>query len=80
MYNLKNENYSKFLAQNIENENVDTVGEVSDSDNGNSIEVQDSVDNLILNSRNDKTFSQCSAAGNIYSEEELNDGLQELNG
>ena len=76
----KDESYKKFLAQNTENSDINEVSEISDSDNIDSIEIQDSVDNVILSSRNDKTFDQCSSAGDIYSEDELNEWLQELNG
>ena len=71
---------NKFLAQNVENEYIDEINEVSDSNVVDSIEVQDSIDYSLVSSRNDKTFAQCSSAGNIYSEEELNENLQELNG
>lgn len=76
----KNEINNKFLAQNTENEDIADVDATSDSDDMDSIEVQDSVDSTVLSSKNDKTFQQCSSAGNIYSDEELNENLQELNG
>ena len=76
----KNDNYAKFLAQNTENENINTVDEVSDSDSIDSVELQDSVDSIVLSSRNDKTFAQCASAGNVYSDEELNENLQALDG
>ena len=76
----KNKTNNKLLAQNVENEDIDNVDTVSDSNNNDSIEVQDSVDSTILSSRDDKTFEQCSSAGNIYSDEELNENLQELGG
>jgi hypothetical protein len=69
----KNKDYSSFLAQNIENEEVDDGDGVSDSDVINSLDEQELVDTSKLNLRNDKTFAQCSAAGDIYSEEELNE-------
>ena len=76
----KNEINNKFLAQNTENEDIADVDATSDSDDMDSIEVQDSVDSTVLSSKNNKTFQQCSSAGNIYSDEELNENLQELNG
>ena len=76
----KNEISNKFLAQNTENENADYINEVSDSDNIDSAEIQSSIDNAVLSSKNDKTFAQCSSAGNIYSEAELNENLQVLDG
>jgi hypothetical protein len=45
-----------------------------------SINEQNIIDKTIINSKNDKDFKQCSSAGNIYSEDELYEGLQELNG
>lgn len=78
--NNKDSNYSKFLAQNTEDENLDVIKEITDSDIISSIEIQDSMDNSILNSRNDKTFAQCSAAGDIYSDDELNEWLEEIIG
>ena len=76
----KDVNTNKFLAQNVEIEEINDENEISDSDTVNSIEEQDKVDSLNLSSRNDKNFNQCSSAGNIYSEDELNEWLQELNG
>ena len=76
----KNEINNKFLAQNTENENINNIDAITDSDDIGSIEVQDSVDSAILSSKNDKTFEQCSSAGNIYSDEELNENLQVLDG
>ena len=70
----KKENSIKFLAQNLADE------EISDSDMIDSLEEQDEIDESILISRNDKTFQQCSNIGNSYSEKELNEDLQELNG
>jgi hypothetical protein len=67
-------------VQNTDNENIDVAEKASDSENVDSVEIQDSIDGVLLNSINDKTFEQCSSAGNIYSEEELNENLQELNG
>ena len=67
----KNKNTYRFLAQN----------EItSDSDNTDSLDEQDEIDTSILNSRTDQTFKQCSSNGNIYSDEELNENLQTLNG
>jgi hypothetical protein len=76
----KDEDSGKFLAQNIEIEELIDSNEVSDSDISNSIEQQNKIDISNLNSRNDKTFRQCSNAGDIYSDDELNEDLQELNG
>jgi len=67
-----------FLAQNTLEE--DTSNELIDSNTVDSIDEQNIVDNLTLNSRDDKTFSQCTTDGAIYSDEELNENLQELNG
>ena len=69
----KDANTNKFLAQNVEIEEINDENEISDSDTVNSIEEQDKVDSLNLSSRNDKNFNQCSSAGNIYSEDELNE-------
>ena len=70
----------KYLAQNTTAEDIKLDSEISDSDIINSLDAQDEVDNSILNSRNDKTFKQCSSAGNIYSDKELSENLQELIG
>ena len=75
----KKTNVNRFLAQNTGNENVGNMNEVSDSD-GVSIDIQESVDNAILSTKNEKNFAQCLSVGNIYSEEELNENLQELKG
>ena len=75
----KNEDYKNFLAQNIENEEINDENEITDSNNVSSLDEQDEIDISTLNLRNDKTFSQCSSAWNIYSEEELSEWLQELN-
>ena len=58
---------NKFLAQNTD-------------DTADSLTVQDEIDNSNLSSRNDQTFQQCSSDGNIYSDEELNEWLQEIVG
>jgi hypothetical protein len=71
----KEDNSHKFLAQNTQTEELNTIDEVMSS-----IDEQNEVDSLTLSSRNDKTFQQCSSIGNIYSDEELNEDLQELNG
>ena len=80
----KDENTNKFLAQNDSTEEVSLANEISDeisdSEPVSSIDEQNEIDNSILSSRNDKSFQQCSSAGNIYSEKELNENLQELNG
>jgi hypothetical protein len=68
----KKETSNKFLAQNAEVE-VITSDNVSDSDNVDSLDEQNKIDTTALTVRNDKTFSQCSAAGDIYSEDELNE-------
>ena len=74
----KRDKYRNFLVQNtIDEKNLD-VNEVSDSNDINSIEEQNKIDNSALSSRNDKSFVQCSSVGNIYSKEELNEGLQEI--
>ncbi|MBO7095310.1 hypothetical protein J6V86_03960 [bacterium] len=76
----KNTTTNKFLAQNIESD-VDTLDEVLDSVVIDSVTEQNEVDNIyMLNSRNDQTFQQCSAAGDVYSDEELNENLQEIVG
>ena len=69
---------NKFLAQNTENDSITDVDKVSDSDDIDSIEKQNEIDNSNLNLRNDKSFYQCSTAGNIYSEDELNEWLQTI--
>ena len=82
----KNDDTYKFLAQNSEVdqnsevEKMDNENEISDSESVDSLDAQDKLDSLISNSRDDKNFQQCSSAGNIYSSEELNEWLQELNG
>jgi hypothetical protein len=54
----KRNDSSKFLAQNADD---------------HSIEVQNSIDSTAIKTRNDKSFSQCSSAGDIYSDEELSE-------
>jgi hypothetical protein len=76
----KRDNYSNFLVQNTVGEENLEVNEVSDSDEIDSIGEQNEIDNSALSSRDDKNFVQCSSAGNIYSEEELNEGLQQIVG
>ena len=71
-------NYNKFLAQNIKDEENFGVGEVSDSDDVDSMEEQNEIDNSILNTKKQQYFYQCSSAWNIYSDEELNQWLQEI--
>jgi hypothetical protein len=81
MSNDKDEDYNKFLVQNTENEDINNVNGISDSEDTDSLEIQNSVDSLILSSKtSQKTFEQCSSAGNIYSDEELSENLQEING
>ena len=45
-----------------------------------SLEEQSIIDESIVNSRENLTFNQCSSEGNIYSESELNEWLQEIIG
>ena len=78
--NNKVKDYNKFLVQNTGDEETTGINEISDSELMNSIEQQDKIDNSALALRSDKTFIQCSSAGNIYSREELNEGLQEIIG
>jgi hypothetical protein len=52
---------------------MDNSNAVSDSNIPDSLDEQNGLDSSVLNSRNDKTFAQCSSAGDIYSEEELNE-------
>ena len=67
----------KFLAQNSEIQwNNDVLLDTID----NSLEWQAAVDSSILNEKKWQDFSQCSSAGDIYSEDELNEWLQELEG
>ncbi|MBQ5945737.1 hypothetical protein IJL65_05175 [bacterium] len=78
--NAKTKNdYDKFLTQNTVIDETDN-DQISDSDIADSLDEQNEIDNSVLNTRNDKTFQQCSSAGNIYSDEELNENLQELKG
>jgi hypothetical protein len=67
---IKDYDTKRFLAQNAEVEEINNESEISDSDNINSLETQNEIDSLILDSRNDKNFNQCS---DIYSEDELNE-------
>ena len=69
----KKDNTNEFLAQNTESEEIN-------NEIVSSISEQNIIDKTIINSRNDKDFKQCSSAGNIYSEDELYEDLQELNG
>ncbi len=68
-----------FLAQNTETDEI-YASTISDYDSIESIEEQNTIDISNLNSRDDKSFTQCSSAWDIYSEDELNEWLQELNG
>lgn len=61
----KRNDSSKFLAQNADDD---------------SIEVQNSIDSTVIKARNDKSFSQCSSAGDIYSDKELSEWLYEIVG
>ena len=74
------EDTNNFLAQNNSDEESSLTGGVSDTESISSVNEQDEIDNSILVSKNDKSFQQCSSAGNIYSENELNENLQELIG
>ena len=74
----KKETSKHFLTQNTLEE--DTFNELIDSNTVDSIDEQNIVDSITLNSKDDKTFSQCTTDGDIYSDEELNENLQELNG
>ena len=76
----ENDDTNKFLVQNTETEEMNNETEISDSNTVDSIDEQNKIDVSALNSRNDKNFNQCSSAGDIYSEDELNEWLQELNG
>ena len=76
----KKHDYSKYLVQNTEDNKTLNQDEISDSELVSSVEQQDVIDTSTLNSRNDKTFAQCSSAGDIYSEDELNEWLQEIVG
>lgn len=75
--NEKND-YNKFLAQNIENDKILNSENSPDYELISSIEQQDKINNFTLNSKRNKTFNQCASAGNIYSEEELNEWIQEV--
>ena len=74
----KNKSYSNFLVQNTWDE--ENINGVPDSDNINTVEEQNEIDNSALSWRNNKTFLQCSSAGDIYSEDELNENLQSIVG
>ena len=67
-------NTNRFLAQN------EITGDISDSNVTDSLDEQDELDTSVLNLKDDQTFQQCSSAGNIYSDDELNENLQELKG
>jgi hypothetical protein len=69
----KNDDTNKFLVQNTETEEMNNETEISDSNTVDSIDEQNKIDVSALNSRNDKNFNQCSSAGDIYSEDELNE-------
>ena len=66
---------NKLLAQNMSSIASDNV---SDSEIVTDIEIQDLIDENSITIKNEKNFAQCSAAGNIYSEDELNEDLQEI--
>ena len=46
--------------------------------NENVTETQNNIDLVALSQKDNQTFAQCSAVGNIYSEEELSQDLQEI--
>jgi hypothetical protein len=67
-------NNNRFLAQNV------ITPDTSDSNITDSLDEQDEFDASVLNLKNDKLFEQCLSVGNIYSDDELNENLQELKG
>lgn len=69
---------NKFLVQNTGTGASDFISDLENPEN--LMNYQDSIDSSNLNLREDKTFVQCSSAWNIYSEDELNDGLQKIVG
>ena len=69
---------NKFLAQIMGIENIDEINQVSDTDTINSIEEQNDIDISSLNPKKDESFGQCYSNGNIYSEDELNEWLQQI--
>ena len=77
---VKHENTHTLLAQNTTNEEVNIDSEISNSEVMSSLAEQDGIDSSILDSKHDETFKQCSSIGNIYSEEELAENLQTLDG
>ena len=75
-----NKNNNKFLAQNSEYEEVVINDETLDSDLVDSLNEQDEIDESILSLKNNRTFQQCISVGDIYSDEELNENLQQITG
>ncbi len=74
----KAETPNKLLAQNSE---VQWDSEIPLDTNSNiSLEWQDLIDSSVLTTKKWQDFSQCSAAGDIYSEKELNEWLEEIVG
>ena len=71
--NNKEDTYDEFLVQNTEDYETSASNEVSDVEILNTIEQQDVINGSALNSKSNKTFAQCSSAGDIYSEDELNE-------
>jgi len=67
-----NNNTNKFLVQNV------LSGDISDSNVTDSLDEQNELDTTVLYLKDDKTFQQCSSAGNIYSDDELNENLQQI--
>ena len=65
-----------FLAQNIP-EDINYLNDNSYYSSPYSTNIQDSIDSSFIDSKNNKNFSQCMTAGDIYSEDELNADLQE---
>ena len=74
------ENNKQFLAQNTKIEDVNNKDNVLDSNTIDSIDEQNLIDALEVDSKHDQTFSQCSSAGDIYSDDELNENLQSIVG
>ena len=81
---LHKEDSDLFLAQNTWDqdwrEKIGVLDVATDSSNVDGIASQDYIDTYVLNSKNDQTFSQCTSAGNVYSESELNKDLKQIIG
>ena len=69
----KNERNNQFLVQNVEKNMNVMSDEVLDSDVVDSLDEQDLIDSIILDSESDESYEQCLSEGNIYSEEELSE-------